>query len=219
MTIPRRLAAAGLLTLTLTACGAGLDAQTYQTRAVADASNVDLGALAVRNITVTPPSNGRTYEAGGEARGLFTVTNNSAEPDQLVEVTSPQAEEVVITSEGVPGPLEVPGLGTTGSAAGFVLRGLSGDLVAGEYVTLVFRFERAGSFEVLVPVAVTGRTQRPGRTGEPGSEEGEPALQGPAGGHSEGGAEGEGAEGEGAEGAGGAGAEAPEAAESEAPTS
>ena len=183
MTVPRRLAAAGLLTLSLTGCGAGLEAQTYQKRIVGDATNVDLGTLAVRNISVSPPTNGRTYEAGGEARGVFTVANSGTEPDVLLGVTSPEADEVVVTTNGLPGSLRVPGQGTTGTSAGLVLRGLSKDLIAGQYITLVLRFERAGTLEVLVPVAVTGRTQRPGRTGEPGSEEGEPALQGPAGGH------------------------------------
>jgi len=69
-----------------------------------------------------------------------------------------------------------------------VLRDLTKDLVTGEYVRLTFRFERAGSTDVLVPAATTGRAGRPILTGEPGSKEGEPALQGPAGGHSEKGA-------------------------------
>jgi len=75
-----------------------------------------------------------------------------------------------------------------------VLRKLTGDLITGEYVTLTFRFERAGTFDVLVPIATTGRAGRPALTGEPGSQEGEPALQGPTGGHSDKAAEGGAAE-------------------------
>ena len=189
MNSPRLLAVTGLLALALSGCGAGLDAQTYQTRTVGDASNVDLGPLAVRNVAVNPPSGGFTYPAGSDARGIFLVANRSDEPDTLLEITSDAAAEVVVLQGGAPAELAIPANGSTGESAGFVLRDLAKELVTGEYVTLTFRFERAGSKDVLVPVATNGRAGRPILTGEPGSEEGEPALQGPAGGHSEKGAE------------------------------
>jgi len=189
---PRLLAVTGLLALALSGCGAGLDAQTYQTRTVGDASNADLGPLAVRNIFVNPPAGGFTYPAGADALGVFRVTNRGAEADTLLEVSSKDAAEVVLLVDGAPAELEVPAGGSTEESAGFVLRDLAEDLVTGEFVTLTLRFERAGSVDVLVPVATNGRAGRPVFTGEPGSEEGEPALQGPAGGHSEE----EGAEGE-----------------------
>jgi hypothetical protein len=59
---------------------------------------------------------------------------------------------------------------------------LTEELREGEYTTLTFRFERNGSIEVPVPVRSPGRTDRPVYTGGEG-EEGEPALQAPAGGH------------------------------------
>lgn len=184
MTHHRRLALLALpLALALTGCGVGLAPQTYQRRNAADATNVNIGALSVRNIMVSPPPGGRTYPAGSEARGTFRVVNDGAEPDRLLEASTAAAADVVLTEGGAPGGVEVPGLGGTGDGAAFVLRGLTKVLVTGEFVTMTLRFERAGSIDVLVPVAVTGRNQRPGRTGKPGSEEGEPALQGPAGGH------------------------------------
>ena len=194
MTTPRLLAASGLLALSLTGCGAGLDAQTYQTRTVGDASNVDLGPLAVRNIAVNAPTGGFTYPAGADARGVFSVADKGTEGDTLLEVTSDAAAEVVVLQDGAPTELEVPPGGSTGEGAGFVLRELTGDLITGEYVTLTFRFERAGTFDVLAPVATNGRAGRPALTGEPGSEEGEPALQAPTGGQSEKAAEGGAAE-------------------------
>ncbi|MBC7373289.1 MAG: hypothetical protein H7323_04800, partial [Frankiales bacterium] len=103
-------------------------------------------------------------------------------PDQLVAITSP-AGQVVLLQDGAPTALAVPATGGTGERGSFILRGLTAPLVTGEYVTMTFRFATAGTVQVLVPVATTGRSNRPGRTGEPGSEEGEPALQGPAGGH------------------------------------
>ena len=194
MTTPRLLAASGLLALALTGCGAGLTAQTYQTRTVGDASNVDLGALAVRNIAVNAPTGGYTHPAGTDARGVFTVANKGTVGDTLLEVTSDAAAEVVVLQGGAPTEIQIPPRGSTGESAGFVLRKLTGDLITGEYVTLTFRFERAGTFDVLVPIATTGRAGRPALTGEPGSQEGEPALQGPTGGHSDKAAEGGAAE-------------------------
>ena len=194
MTTPRLLAS-GLLALALTGCGAGLTAQTYQTRTVGDASNVDLGVLAVRNIAVNAPTGGFTHPAGTDARGVFTVANKGDVADTLLGVTSDAAAEVVVLQGGAPAELQIPPRGSTGEGAGFVLRDLTGDLITGEYVTLTFRFERAGTFAVLVPIATTGRAGRPVFTGEPGSQEGEPALQGPTGGGSgkaEGGAAGQG---------------------------
>lgn len=194
MTTPRRLAVAGLLTLALTGCGAGLEAQTYQSRTVADATNANLGSLTVRNVSVVAPAGGYTYAAGTDARGVFTVTNTGTEDDRLVEITSPAAGEVVLLSGGAPAEVDVPARGTTGGTASFILRGLTGPLVTGEIVTMTFRFERGGDLEVTVPIATNGRPDRPVYTGEEGSEEGEPALQGPAGGH-HGGEEAEGEEG------------------------
>lgn len=190
----RRLALTGLLALSLTGCGAGLDAYTYQERTVADATNVNVGTLAVRNISILPPAGGRLYETGGEARGVFTVANTGSEADRLVEASSPAASEVVLVQDGKPTEIEVPPRGTTGGTSTFILRGLTADLGTGEFVPMTFRFERSGTIETLVPVALTGRTDRPAKTGEPGSEEGEPALQGPAGGHHD--EKGEGAEGD-----------------------
>ena len=190
MNSPRLLAVTGLLALALSGCGAGLDAQTYQTRTVGDASNVDLGPLAVRNVAVNPPTGGFTHPAGADVRGVFLVANSGGEADTLLEITSEAAAEVVALQDGAPAELAVPAGGSTGASGGFVLRDLTEDLVTGEYVTMTFRFERAGSVEVLVPVATNGRAGRPVLTGEPGSEEGEPALQGPAGGHSKEGSEG-----------------------------
>ena len=181
----RRVGVAVLLAVGLSGCGVGLNPQTYQARTLGDSSNADVGELSVRNAALLAPASGRTYKAGTDVRGTFRVVNSSPTPDQLVEVTSPQAGQVVLLQDGAPTALDVPAEGSTGARGSFILRGLTGPLVSGEYVTMTFRFATAGTVEVLVPVATTGRTNRPGRTGEPGSEEGEPALQGPAGGHSE----------------------------------
>ena len=185
-----RLPAAGaVLTLALTGCGATLDAQTYQERSQADATNTAVGTIALRGMSVESGGDDRTLDAGEDAE-VFLV------------LTTPDAEEVELLVDGEPSPdgIEVPRLGSTGDTATLRLVSLSEELREGEYTTLTFRFERNGSIEVPVPVRTSGRTDRPVYTGGEG-EEGEPALQAPAGG-------GEGEEAGGDE--GGAGAEGEE---------
>lgn len=179
-----RLPAAGAaLTLALTGCGAALDAQTYQERSQSDATNTAVGTIALRGLSVESGGADRLLEAGDDAEVFLVLTNDDDEDDTLVEVTSPDAEEVELLVDGEPSPdgIEVPRLGSTGDSATLRLVSLSEELREGEYTTLTFRFERNGSIEVGVPVRTSGRTDRPVYTGGEG-EEGEPALQAPAGG-------------------------------------
>lgn len=170
--------------LVLSGCGASMDAQTYAPRTQVDGTNVTLDELAVRNARIEPPAGGITLEQGNDARVTMTITNRGDEADTLESVTTDAADEAVVLDRGRPGEVELPARGITSSAS-VVLRGLSEDLLVGQYVPLTLRFTRGGDVEALVPVATTGRAGRPVYTGEPGSEEGEPALGGPAGGHSE----------------------------------
>lgn len=175
---------AGLLPVALTACGASRDAQTYQERNGADNSDAALGALALRNVAVEAPR-GLSHAAGSDVEVTLTVTNADDQPDTLLEVTTPAAARVEVLAQGSPATLRVPALGSTGNAVTLRLVGLTSELRQGEYVPMTFRFARSGSLELAVPVATSGRTDRPVFTAEEGSEEGEPALQAPAGGHSE----------------------------------
>ncbi len=199
-----RLPAAGaVLTLALTGCGATLDAQTYQERSQSDATNTAVGTIALRGLSVESGGDDRTLEAGDDAEVFLVLTNDDDEDDTLVEVTTPDAEEVELLVDGEPSSdgIEVPRLGSTGDTATLRLVSLSEELREGEYTTLTFRFERNGSIEVPVPVRTSGRTDRPVYTGGEG-EEGEPALQAPAGGEEgeEAGGDEDGAGGEGEEG-------------------
>ena len=174
---------AGVLPLVLSACGASLDAQTYQERTQAGATNTAVGTLAVRNLYVLPPEEGRTYEEGDDAEAVVTVVNADDEPDTLIEVTTDAAEEVVVLDDGQPGPLEVQALGTTGDRGQLLLRDLTSGLYEGTYITMTLRFERNGELTVPVPIGTSGTSDRPIFTGD---GEHEPALQAPAGGHHEG---------------------------------
>ena len=185
---PHRLVnaiSAAVAVVSLSACGAGLDAQTYQERNNAGSTDTAVGSLAVRNVFIEAPSRGDVYEEGDDATGTITVTNVSPEPDRLVEVTTDAAEEVTVLVDGEEGEVEVPPLGSTGSLVTLELRGLTREIRTGEFVTMTLRFAENGTSEILVPVALTGESDRDIYTGE--YEEGgeEPALQAPAGGHGE----------------------------------
>ena len=214
----RRAAAAlvaGLLPLVLTACGAGQDAQTYQERNGADNSDTAVGAIALRGLAIEAPTSGLSHPAGSDVDVVLTLTNADDAEDRLLEVTTPAASEVELLVEQEAEPVVVPALGTTAGTVTLRLVGLTSELRQGEYVPMTFRFERSGSVEVNVPVATAGTTDRPVYTAEEGSEEGEPALQAPAGGHGEEHSEDEGEAGqEGEEGV----VDAGEEGEAEAPT-
>jgi copper(I)-binding protein len=177
----------------LSACGAGLDAHTYEQRNSADASSAQVGDLSVRNVAVEAPRNDRVYEVGDDARVTITVTNSGQDDDRLVEVTSSAAQEVAVMAGREERDLVVPASGSTGDFVTLELRGLTRPLRAGEFIDLTLRFADNGSVQVLAPVSTTGDTDRPVYTGERFEGGEEPALQGPAGGdHGEGGHEDEG---------------------------
>lgn len=189
---------AGVLPLSLSACGASMDAMTYQERNSAGSANTSVGAMAVRNLAVQAPRNDRTYEQGTDATATLVLANSADEPDRLVEVTTDAAESVEVLVDGKPGELEVPARGSTADTAELRLVELKQDLREGENVSMTLRFERSGSLDVQVPIGTSDETDRPVYTGEEGGHE--PALQAPAGGH-HGEAEGEDtSEGEGEEG-------------------
>jgi copper(I)-binding protein len=183
----RPLAVVVPLALVLTGCGAGFDAQTYQQRTIADVSNTAVGAIAVRAVSVQPGPGDGLIEAGQDAVVTFTLVNDGAEDDRLLEITAAGAGTVDLVERGSDEPLEgieVRALGTTGDLYGAVLRSIDEPLRPGEYVELTLRFERNGEVTVPAPVAVTGEYDEdrersenfhlPGEHSEEGSaEEGE----------------------------------------------
>ena len=179
-------AALAAAVLGLSGCGASLDAQTYQERNNAESTDTAIGSLAVRDLAVEAPR-GDKHEVGDDAGVSLTVTNAAPEEDRLVAVSSPDAEEVVVVDEdGEEAELVVPSLGSTQGLVRLELRGLTRELRSGEYVTLELRFEENGALETLVPVILSGESDREVYTGERESGGEEPALQAPTGGESEG---------------------------------
>lgn len=94
----RRLAAAvavGATALLATACSAGQTAQTAAERSTVDGSAADVGTVALRNLRVAYPANGR-YTSGSSAPLEFSAVNTGMQDDTLVTVRANLASSVVV---------------------------------------------------------------------------------------------------------------------------
>ncbi len=153
-----------VLALALSGCGAGLKAQTYQERTVADATNDAVGALALRNVHVQSPRGTGTYAVGDDARVLLTIINEGTEPDRLVQASTDAAASVAVA--GPNGRATTLTIAPISTAKGYslVLRGLTRALRPGEYVNLSLTFQENGTQELLVPVSLT-KEPTPRRSG------------------------------------------------------
>jgi len=158
--VPTAALLAGLAAVMLTGCAVGQQAQTYQEKAVADATNNSVGAISVRNLAIAGPSEGTVLKAGSDAPMSVSLINSSTDPDELLLARTPAASSVDIVGPGTTVP--VPGLQAASPAYSLVLRGLTQDLPTGTYVSLTLSFARNGTKELLVPVQVTpGGVPRP----------------------------------------------------------
>lgn len=170
------LLAAALLPLAVSACGSNLDPQTYRERTTQDATNTEVGALALRNVAIEPPASGRAeLAAGSDALVTLAVVSTAAEKDTLVSVASPAAAatELVDGSGHAVASVEVPANGTAGFGDfGIVLRGLTKPLRPGMYVDVTVTFQNNGRATLHVPVAVYD-TPVPRASFQPKTTEGE----------------------------------------------
>jgi copper(I)-binding protein len=148
------LLAAGCAVLGLAACGAGFEPLTYQERNQGGSTDLSVGELEVRAVTVRSPEEGYVHEAGDSVAVSFAVVNPSTERDSLVEVTTDAAGSVELQEDGdAVDEIEVPAQGTTGEDVEIELVELTRDVRSGEYVELTLMFERNGSETFLVPVS------------------------------------------------------------------
>lgn len=150
-------AAGGLLCLlSLTACGSGLQAQTYKAHSY-DYVNVDHGDVAIRSLALDGPQGGTgVIPAGGTARATGTLVGQTDVEDSLTAVTSPDADSVTLEQGGRPvSSVAVPKLGRTGDWA-IVLTGTHRALRGGTFVELTLTFAKAGRTTLRVPVRSTG---------------------------------------------------------------
>ena len=102
---PRRparglVAAALAAPLVLAGCGAGPLSQTRIQGAVIDGTNAAVGPIAIRYAYVPePPDQQFAWEQGGDVPLLVQLINSGLEDDELVEVSSEAADEVVIVEQ------------------------------------------------------------------------------------------------------------------------
>jgi copper(I)-binding protein len=152
------LLAAAVVPLALTACGVGLDPQTYRERSTQDATNATVGDLALRNVAIAPPATGQAeLGIGTDAHLTLAVVSVSSTPDRLLSVSSPAASSTeLVDSSGRPvTTVDIPANGTAGFGDfGVVLRGLTKAMRPGRYVEVTFTFNRNGRATLQVPVKV-----------------------------------------------------------------
>jgi copper(I)-binding protein len=152
--------AAALLPLALTACGVGLDPQTYRERTTQDAANAQAGGLALRNVAIAPPASGdKELAAGEDAQVTLSIVNPGTESDTLtgVSTSAASATKLVDGSGHEVSSVEVPAQGAAESGDfGVVLVGLTKALRPGMYVDVTFAFSTNGRRQVSVPVKLYG---------------------------------------------------------------
>ena len=153
---------AGALTLGLSACGSGFEANTYAARNLDDATNTDVGTIALRNVYLAAPDEGILHEAGGDAQLQIAIANTGREADTLVEISTEAASDAQILLDGRElSSLEVPAGGLTDPELEVELTDLTRDLRSGEVFLVTARFERAGETTFEVPVGSPSNPEKP----------------------------------------------------------
>ena len=137
----------------LSACGTGLQAQTYKETGRQDGASTDVAQIAVRNLHVTPPLSGSTIGTDEAAVLAGVLVNEGNSDDSLVGASSDAASAAVLEEAGKPVPaVPVPARGSSSTTWSIVLTGLVTDLHAGQYITVTLSFQKAGRTTVQVPV-------------------------------------------------------------------
>jgi copper(I)-binding protein len=140
--------AAGLL---LSGCGAGLHAQVYEPRDLADSVNVTVDDLAIRHVFVVPPTQAERYMPGEDADVELTIVSRKDEADVLIGASSPAAASVVVN--GPDSGIDVPAYGSSAPGTNLVLKDLNRKLQAADYVPIVLTFQSGTTVTVNTPVA------------------------------------------------------------------
>ena len=176
------LLALAMLSLLLTGCSAGQQAQTATEQPTNDEASADVGSLSLRDIAIASPSGGR-YARGADARLDMVITNNDVvTPDALVEVRTDAAERVTVSPAGGSTGTESARLADTsteveippdsavsfrGARPSVTLDGLTRPMLPGEVVQVTFVFARAGAVTATIAIAVPISPIPPAPTAEP----------------------------------------------------
>lgn len=161
------IAAVCTITLALAGCGAGQITQTDSQAAAVDGASGDVGGtIALRDVLIPAPSNSDgSYPAGSSAPVLLTIINQGASADELISVSSPAADRVLVlgTRTIPPGTnitsaiAAIPGTGQPQSplVAGQlrIVLNTAQPLRAGLNTPVTFVFRNAGTLTVPVPMA------------------------------------------------------------------
>lgn len=170
-----RLIAGALAGLFLTsACAAGQIAATAEQQTTLDGVNRTIGQIGLRGLSLAAPTDGPSYAPGSSIAIDMVLVNSGAKPDALVSITSTAAKgwssysqgaaKLVLTAPGarhdagkqsVPLPPGSRVASSSLSASRLILESTTRRLWPGTVVTLVFRFQNAGTIRVPVPVHLT----------------------------------------------------------------
>ncbi len=155
--VPTVLVTVALLGLTLTGCGVGRNPETYRERPTVDAALANVGSLALRNASITPPRYGaEEYAAGADAPLSLTIINTADTADVLLSVSTTAATTAeLVDADGAALPQVVLATGpTTPGQFSVVLRTLTAPMRPGQSVPVTFTFRDSGRETLLVPVEV-----------------------------------------------------------------
>ncbi|MGH4002484.1 MAG: copper chaperone PCu(A)C [Pseudonocardiaceae bacterium] len=156
------------IALALAGCAAGQITQTDSQVAAVDGAYGDVGDnIALRDVLILAPSSSDgTYPAGSNVPVLLTIVNQGASADELISVTSPAADRVLVlgTRTIPPGTnvtstlTSVPGTGQSQSPLVVgqlrIVLNTTQPLRAGLNTPVTFVFRNAGTLTVPVPMAV-----------------------------------------------------------------
>ena len=173
----RALLVAGGIAVLLAGCAAGQVTSTAEIVPVVDGALATVNTMDLRAIAVAPPAD-RSWAEGTSAPLRMILINNSADPDQLVKVSSDRSASVqVVAHGGVEASASPPAAQPTQSidipgdesvSVGFdpgnpqvVLTGLTENLFPAQTITVTFQFAKAGSVTTRVPVSLTTPPSNP----------------------------------------------------------
>ncbi len=133
----------------LSGCAAGQISQTADQVSAIDGGNGRVGQIGVLNALLANPT-GSEYAKGSSAPLRLWLSNEGVQDDTLTAITTPAAGSVKISGKAV-----VPGQSLkdfSDESAQFTLEGLTDTITHGESVPITFKFERAGTVTINVPV-------------------------------------------------------------------
>lgn len=143
-----RALASMTVALGLTGC-----ATEPQTRLGAVGVEAEVGDLALRDVELANPPDGR-YEVGSAARLNLAIVNRGRDDDQLTDVSGPAFDAVVVDDGEPDTPLQItiPAGETvfTGQSgdADLILTGIDTSLLSSETISVTLSFQRSGDVTV-----------------------------------------------------------------------